>query len=233
MKKTYLLLFITLIFISCKKDNNVIITENQEINMTKEAITEEKVVEKKIDVKTFDQSVFKHQFQQIILFSNNVILKEKSTTETNSESKIFLDDIYEIKYIDTENNITKTILSDKFRNTWLLPILDYEIIIKHEKDEIIKRSTDFRCFVLHRTAGSTYKLLYINELNKENQILDEVEIIEYEYKTVWIPGDGLKIIITPNYFIVRHWDISGEEYLLINRETGEYRTIDSREDSKH
>ena len=223
MKKILFFMVIILLIISCKRvrtnDNSIIILDNQENNLINETIIEDKID----GTREFYQS---DQYYQIILFSKNIIIKEKSINENTSKAEYWFDEIYDVKYVDTKNNITKTILSDKFLNSWLLPIILDEIVTRRERDEITIKTTNFRCFVLHRIDGSTYKLLYINELNK-NIELDEVAINEYEYKNFWTPGDGLKILITPNYFIVRHWDIGGEEWTLINRETGEYNTIDS------
>jgi hypothetical protein len=229
MKKVIYFMAIILLILSCKKlnkkDNGIIISDNQENNLINETIIEDKFN----GTKEVNQSIYKYQYFQIILFSKNIILKEKSKDENTSNAEYWFDEIYDIKYVDKKNNNTKIIFSDKFSNSWLLPIINDEIIMKKESDEITKRTTNSECFVLHRVAGSTYKLLYINEYNE----LGEMVINEYEYKTIWTPGDGLKILITPNYFIVRHYDIGGEEWILINRETREYNTIDSEVRGKH
>jgi hypothetical protein len=223
MRKILIIIIIVFLVSVCKKekinDENVTIFKTEDNTQDNSAI-----------ISDFDESVYRLDYYQVVLYSKNIISKEKSLPEEKLDS--FLDEQYDIKYIDTKNNITKIIVTDKFSNTRIIPIVLDETIEKDIKDDIIKKTTNYRCFVLHRVFGSHWKLFYINEFNKDTNDLDEVVIKEYEYQNIWFPAE-FKALITPNFFIIKHWDLSGEEYTLINRETGEYSIIDTDSRSKH
>jgi hypothetical protein len=92
----------------------------------------------------------------------------------------------------------------------------------------------FKCFLLQTIKHSNaYKLIYLDNIASG---IDNIIQKDYEYESTFTPSD-VEITITPNYFIVYHSGSytvqeadnygGGEEYILINKETGEYSVIDS------
>jgi hypothetical protein len=77
--------------------------------------------------------------------------------------------------------------------------------------------------------NNTYKLIYLTNIDSS---IDNIIQKDYEYESTFTP-DNVGITITPHYFIVYHQGneadnyYGGEEYILINKKTGEYKVIDS------
>jgi hypothetical protein len=174
-----------------------------------------------------------------VRLANGVIIgKVKSIDKKYSENAmdeaylgINSEDDYDIIIINTEDNTHKTIIRDKYLNIKLLPIInnrttetiDDRYIITHQ-DKIY--TPFFKCFILQTIKhDNIYKLIYLDNIDRS---IDNIIQKAYEYKSTFIPQEA-EITITPNYFIVchnRNYD-SGEEYILINKKTGEYKIIDS------
>jgi len=223
MRKLFIIFIVAFFLGTCKKEK----INDENITIIK---IEDDTQDSSNEISGFDASVYKLDYYQIVLFSKNIIIKEKSLPEEKLNS--FLDEQYDIKYIDTKNHATKIIITDKFSNTRIIPIILDETKQKKIDDDIIIKTTNYRCFILHRISGSRWKLLFVDEINHDTNDLGEVVIKEYEYQNMWYPSE-FKVLITPNFFIIKHWDIGGEEYTLINRETGEFSTIDTETRGKH
>ena len=181
---------------------------------------------------------------KVKLANGNIIGKVKSVDKEYSEdamNKAYLgidsEDDYDIIIINEKDNTYKTIITDKYLNIKLLPVIHnrtteviddkYNITFQ---DKIY--SPFYRCFILQTIGHNTYKLIYLNNIGSIDNIIQK----DYEYKSTSNPNSA-EITITPNYFIIYHhgyyivrevnnWFI-GEDYILINKKTGEYKVIDS------
>jgi hypothetical protein len=185
---------------------------------------------------------------KVRLANGTIIGKVKSADEEYSESAMdeaYLglgsEDDYDVIIINTEDDSYKTILRDKYRNIKLLPVNYYRRTTETIDDrDVITRGDKiytpfFKCFLLQTIRpNNTYKLIYLDNIDSG---IDNIIRKDYEYKSTFTPGD-VEITITPNYFIVYHHGhyttvppasiyYDGEEYILINKKTGEYSVIDS------
>jgi hypothetical protein len=188
---------------------------------------------------------------KVRLADGTIIGKVKSSDGEYSESAmdeaylgIDSKDDYDVIIIDTEDDSYKTILRDKYRNIKLLPInhtVNYRKTTETIDDKYIVTlggkiyTPFFKCFLLQTIKHSnTYKLIYLDNIASG---IDNIIQKDYEYESTFTPGDA-EITITPNYFIVYHqghytvrdadnYYDAGEEYILINKKTGEYKIIDS------
>ncbi|MDR2941362.1 MAG: hypothetical protein LBV17_02080 [Treponema sp.] len=167
---------------------------------------------------------YEMDFYKVILYNKNVIYKENSL----DKNRIEIDNnvIYDIIFVNATNNTNTTIVSDKFFNLKVLPVFYNQTRENQMGGNDIIETTQWECFVLQIFKNNNYKLIYIDDSN------NDMKIREYEYKNLYYPS-YITIIITPNYFIVCHDDMDGEECILINQDTGEYEVIDTQEKEGH
>jgi len=174
----------------------------------------------------------------VLLGNKNIICKVNSINkEYSGNSKqgelrsIDAEADYNIIFINVKDRTNRTIITDKYFNLKLLPVVYKKTReISYNGGDTISTSWD-RCFILQIinakiSRDNIYKLIYID--NTDNNITQK----EYEYKSSKYP-DYIDITITHRYFIVEHDEIEGEEFILINQETGEYEVIDREDREGH
>jgi hypothetical protein len=173
---------------------------------------------------------------KVRLANGNVIGKVKSIDKDYSENamdKAYLgipsEDNYDIIIINVKDNTYKTIITDKYLNIILLPVLNgrtiktntetpYEYMFSFQEGKTYPPF--FKCFIIQTIElNKTFKLIYLDNIDHS---IDNVIQKHYEYESTYPPYKA-EITITPHYFIVYH----PEEYILINQQTGEYKIIDS------
>ena len=257
MKKLILLIIISVIIIcSCNKNNNSEKNDkNNSVSNSSETVDDgysnnlDDVEASSINRYSKDEKEFiyeitgrKHvtyyyDYYKIYLETKNIICKINSVNKeysANSLDKAFWgvsrEDNYDVIFINIKDRKFKTIVSDKYANLKLLPVIWNKTRQNSSKNDIISTSWS-KCFILQiingvKISDNIYKLYYLKD--NGNDIITK----EYEYKNKFNP-EYIDIIITPNYFIVSHLDIEGEEYILINQKTGEYKVIDSQEEEGH
>jgi hypothetical protein len=187
---------------------------------------------------------------KVRLANGAIIGKVKSADKEYSERAmdeaylgINSEDDYDIIIINAEDDAYKTILRDKYRNIKLLPVFYNRRTTETIDDRcIITRQSGihtpfFKCFLLQTMEhDNSYKLIYLDNIDHN---IDNIIRRDYEYESAFTPDDA-EITITPNYFIVYHqghytvrdadnyynYHAAGEEYILINKKTGEYSVID-------
>jgi hypothetical protein len=174
----------------------------------------------------------------VLLENGNLICKVNSVDKEyfkntpNKQLRGFDPEVdYNIIFIDVKNGTHKIIITDKFNNLQLLPVVYNGTRQQRGGDDTIYTAWS-RCFIFQKIQptrfleDNIYKLIYLDDFNYK--MIQK----EYEYKSTYYP-DIISITVTPNYFIVHHDEIDGEEYILINRETGEYKTLDSEKFEGH
>ena len=226
----FLLIFIIIFLISsCAKSNEEqigdIVFDNNEygFDLFKKYTNEEKEF---IYSVTGRKNWKSNDFYLVLLGNDTILCKINSVDKESNEIDKNVD--YDIYFINIKEKKTEKIISDKYSNIILLPLVwNKTRQINYDGDNKIRTSW-YSCFILQIKHGkyikdNTYRLIYIDEFNKSRK--------EYEYKNTFWP-EYIDIIKTPNFFIVGHLEM-GEEYILINKETGEYTIIDSEEEEGH
>jgi hypothetical protein len=175
---------------------------------------------------------------KVKLANGTIIGKVKSVDKEYSENAmneaylgIYSEDDYDITIINAEDDTYKTIIHDKYLNVKLLPVFNNRTTETIDDRYIITHGGKiytpfFKCFILQTIKhNNTYKLIYLDNIDRS---IDNIIQKDYEYGSTFFPHTA-EITITPNYFIVCHNGnhAYGEEYILINKKTGEYKIIDS------
>jgi hypothetical protein len=229
MRNTVLFIFVFMSILSCSKSNT---NEIKDLDILTRMFCDENAL----------RAAQTHGPWKVKLANGNIIGKVKSYDKEYSEDAmdkaylgIYDENDYEIIIINVKDNTYKTIINDKYSNMKLLPIISNRttetINDKHFITHQGKIYTPFfRCFILQTLEyKNTYKLIYLDNIDFSiNNIIEK----HYEYESTIIPRNA-EITITPNFFIVYHYDI-GEEYILINKKTNENKIIDTtRETDKN
>ena len=244
IRKTVLIILVFMSILSCSKSK----TNTNELKSFSE-FTEEDM---NFFLRMFrgEQEIYERALLRgpwkVRLANGNIIGKVKSVDKEYSEDamdKAYLgihsEDDYDLIIINVKNNTYKSIITDKHFNIKLLPVINnktteniddkYNITFQ---DKIY--TPFFRCFILQTIEhNNTYKLIYLSNIDAS---IDNIFQKDYEYESTFIPYSA-EVTITPNYFIVYHngnYTVRevdncsiGEEYILINKKTGEYKVIDS------